>query len=82
MTSNPCSATAAKFRYRHEAEMARGYLKEAGIPSALRVDDAGGAYPGIGLGVGEAQVQVREDDLREARRVLVEAGMAGGGEGS
>lgn len=82
MSPKPCSATAAKFRYRHEAEMARGYLEEAGIPSALVVEDAGGTYPGIGLGVGEAQLHVSPDDLREARRVLVEAGMAGGEEGT
>lgn len=80
MSPKPCSATAAKFRYRHEAEMARGYLEEAGIPSALGVEDAGGAYPGIGLGVGEAEVQVRPDDLRRARRVLVEAGLTEGEE--
>lgn len=77
MTSNPCSAVAAAYRHRHEAEMARGYLRAAGIPSALHVDDAGGAYAGLALGTGTARVLVRRDDLKRARRVLRDAGMPG-----
>lgn len=75
MRSEPCSAVAAGFRHRHEAEMARGYLRAAGIPSALLVDDAGGAYAGLTLGSAPARVLVRGDDLKDARRVLADAGM-------
>ncbi len=34
----------AEFTYRHEAEMALGYLKDAGINAAIFADDAGGVY--------------------------------------
>ncbi|MHC4067449.1 MAG: hypothetical protein ACYSUI_23505, partial [Planctomycetota bacterium] len=36
----------ARFGSRHDAEMALGYLKDAGIEAALLVDDAGGAFFG------------------------------------
>ncbi|MBM4183510.1 MAG: DUF2007 domain-containing protein [Gemmatimonadetes bacterium] len=32
----------ARFRYRHEAELAAGFLLDAGIPYRLQIDDAGG----------------------------------------
>lgn len=82
VTSNPCSAVAGSFRHRHEAEMARGYLRASGIPSALLVDDAGGAYAGLALGTGTARVLVRHEDLQRARRVLRDAGMTQSAGGS
>lgn len=77
MSSDPCAAVAADFRHRHEAEMARGYLEAAGIPCAVHADDAGGAYAGLALGTGGARVLVRRADMRDARRVLEDAGMPG-----
>lgn len=73
--TEPCSAIVARFQYRYEAELARGYLADAGIPSAVQVDDAGGAYAGLQLTPSPARVHVRSEDLRRARRVLVDAGM-------
>lgn len=77
-----CSASAASYRHRHEAEIARGYLEDAGIPVALAVDDAGGAYAGLTLSAHPARVLVRHEDLERARRLLAEAGLVGetGGE--
>lgn len=72
MTEGQRAAVVASFRHRHEAELARGYLEDAGLPAAVQVDDAGGAYAGID----HARVLVREEDLRRARRILSEAGMA------
>lgn len=71
-----CAAVAAAYRHRHEAELARGYLEDDGIPVALSVDDAGGAYAGLTLSVHPARVLVRHDDLARARRLLAEAGLA------
>ncbi len=31
----------ARFHYRHEGELAQGYLRDAGVESILFVDDAG-----------------------------------------
>lgn len=70
-----CSAVVATFRQRHTAEIAQGFLDDAGLRSAVAVDDAGGLIAGITLGPEQAQLLVRPDDVREARRVLVEAGM-------
>ena len=39
----------AEFRYRHEAELAAGFLADAGIPFRLQADDAGGADLGLSL---------------------------------
>ncbi len=65
----------ARFGYRHEAELARGFLDDAGIESALFVDDAGG---NLGLTLeNEALLLVRADDAERARGVLQEAGMIG-----
>lgn len=72
-----CSAVAASYRHRHEAEMARGYLEDDGIPVALAVDDAGGAYAGLTLSARPARVLVRHEDLERARRLLAEAGLTG-----
>ena len=64
----------ARFHYRHEAEMAHGYLESAGVDSALLIDDAGGMDVGLAF-VNPARLVVRDDDEERARSVLVEAGM-------
>ncbi len=70
----------ARFHYRHEAEMAYGYLESAGVDSALLIDDAGGMDVGLAF-VNPARLVVREDDEERARGVLVDAGMLERGEG-
>lgn len=82
MTEGHCSAVAASYRHRHEAELAAGYLEDAGVRTAVHADDAGGAYAGLLLAANPARVLVREEELRRARRLLVEAGLTEeGGDG-
>ena len=64
----------ARFHYRHEAEMAHGYLESAGVDSVLLIDDAGGMDVGLAF-VNPARLVVRDDDEERARSVLVDAGM-------
>ena len=64
----------ARFHYRHEAEMAHGYLESAGVDSALLIDDAGGMDVGLAF-VNPARLVVRDDDEERARSVLVDVGM-------
>ena len=64
----------ARYHYRHQAEMAHGYLESAGVDSALLIDDAGGMDVGLAF-VNPARLVVREDDEERARSVLVDAGM-------
>lgn len=68
----------ARFRSRHEAELARGYLEDAGIPAALSADDGGGSLglPVAAGGAGFATLHVREPDLERARELLREMGWA------
>lgn len=66
----------ATFTRRHEAEMARGFLTEAGIEATVSADDGGGAF-GVPLTFSPssfATVSVRREDEREAREVLRDAG--------
>jgi hypothetical protein len=56
---------AARFRYRHEAELAAGFLADAGIPYRLQSDDAGGT-----VAIRPAVLWVRESDLDEARELI------------
>ena len=58
----------ARFRYRHEAEMAAGLLADAGVPAVVVGDDAGGMYTGI---MTVALRVAREDEAR-AREALAE----------
>lgn len=69
----------ANFNHRHEAELARGYLEEAGIPAALSADDGGGAFglPIATAGAGFPTLFVREADMERARQILEETGMVG-----
>lgn len=64
------------FANRHLAELAQGFLDDAGIESRIEVDDAGGNL-GMTLDY-EAFIVVRSEDVARARDVLGEAGMLGG----
>jgi hypothetical protein len=56
----------ARYRYRHEAEFAAGFLDDACIPYRLQVDDAA-----AGLAVGApATLWVRGMDVRRAQELL------------
>ena len=70
----------ARFHYRHEAELAHGYLEDAGVPTALFIDDAGGMDVGLAF-VNPARVVVRVEDEKRAREVLTDVGMLTDGEG-
>lgn len=69
----------ARFHYRHEAELAHGYLENAGVPTALFIDDAGGMDVGMAF-VNPARLVVRCEDEQRAREVLVDVGMLRDGE--
>lgn len=58
----------ARYRWRHEAEMALGILEDEGIPGAVLADDVGGVYPGIG----SARLIVPAEHADRARVVLGE----------
>ena len=67
----------ATFLHRHQAEMARGYLRQAGLRSVVSADDGGGAF-GAPLTFSPssfATVRVRTSDLDEAREVLAGVGL-------
>lgn len=56
----------ARYSWRHEAEFAAGFLKDAGIPYRLQLDD-----PGLGVSLGAAAtLWVRGTDEAKARDVL------------
>jgi hypothetical protein len=59
----------AEFRYRHEAELAAGFLADAGIPYRLQTDDAGGANFGLSM-LRPAILWVRALDAQEARELV------------
>ncbi len=63
----------ARFGYRHEAELAHGFLEDAGVPAALFVDDAGGAELGMAFS-NPAEVAVAPEHAEQAREVLRAAG--------
>jgi len=63
------SAPIAEYHYRHEAEFAAGFLRGAGIPFRLQIDDAGGADAGVTMGR-PAVLWVRGEDEEEARAIL------------
>lgn len=63
------SVPIAAYHYRHEAEFAAGFLRGAGIPFRLQIDDAGGADAGVTMGR-PAVLWVRADDEEDARALL------------
>jgi hypothetical protein len=65
-----------RFRYRHDAEFAQGYLHEVGIPARVLSDDAGGVDPGMGFLWG-AVLTVPARDLDRSAEVLRNAGILG-----
>ena len=70
----------ARFHYRHEAELAHGYLKSAKVDAALLIDDAGGMDVGLAF-VNRARLVVRAEDEARAREVLIDVGILEEGEG-
>jgi len=64
----------ARFHYRHEAELAYGYLTDAGIDAGLFIDDVGGMEVGLAFS-NPARLVVRAEDADEARSILQSAGM-------
>lgn len=72
----------ATFHRRHQADMARGYLEDAGLPAVSTADDGGGAF-GVPLTFSEgsfATVRVLEEDAHAARRLLREGGFLESGD--
>jgi hypothetical protein len=59
----------AEYLYRHEAEFAAGFLRDAEIPFRLQIDDAGGADAGVTI-ARPARIWVRAEDEEEARTIL------------
>ncbi len=66
--------TVAEFTHRHEAEYAQGFLEDAGIPSSVFIDDAGGGITGLEFAKG-SRVVVPEELAERAREVLRDAGL-------
>ena len=64
----------AKFNYRHEAEFARGFLEDAGIPASVFVDDAGGIEAGMAFS-NPSRVMVPDEYAARGRKVLPNAGV-------
>ncbi len=64
----------ARFAYRHEGEMARGYLEDAGVFCMLFADDASGIEVGLTF-VNPARLLVHPNDVDRAREVLRAAGL-------
>jgi len=60
------SVEIARYRFRHEAEMAAWRLVDAGIPAVVAGDDIGGMYPGI-MSIG---VRVARENEERARELL------------
>jgi len=73
----PDTTIVARFHYRHEGELAQGYLRDAGVDAALFVDDAGGADCGLAF-VNPARLLVRTEDEEQAVELLQDLGMLGG----
>ena len=67
----------ARFHYRHEGELAQGYLRDAGVESILFVDDAGGADCGLAF-VNPGRLVVRLEDERQAVELLRDLGFLEG----
>ena len=58
------------FLYRHEAEAAKGLLKEEGIEAIVSADDAGGYVPTASLGMGNVKLFVDETYAANAKEIL------------
>lgn len=71
----------ARFNHHWEAEMARGYLEDAGVPSRLVSDNLAGGYTYMGNLAG-ASLLVASERAEEAYRVLADAGVVEPPEGA
>ena len=69
----------ARFGYRHEAELALGFLEDSGISAALFVDDAGGAEVGLAF-ANPARIVVAREGAEAARKILRAAGFETAGD--
>ena len=74
-SSQQQSTVVASYSTRHDAEMARDYLDEAGISAFIRVDDAGGMHPELQRVHGVHLVVLGNGAARQAHKALQEAGM-------
>lgn len=59
----------ATFRYRHEGQLAQGFLADAGIRSVISADDVAALRPDLSI-AGMIRVLVRAQDAERARMVL------------
>jgi hypothetical protein len=66
----------AEFAHRYEAELARGYLQDAAIPSIVTMDDASALDTGMTFPRG-ARLLVRNEDAARALEVLRQANIIG-----
>ena len=64
----------AYFHYRHEAELAQGYLDESGVPTILQIDDAGGMDVGLSF-VNPARLMVDCEYLDRSKAILEAVGV-------
>jgi hypothetical protein len=71
----------ARFNHHWEAEMARGYLEDAGVPSRLVSDNLAGGYTYMG-NLSGASLLVATERVDEAYRVLADAGLVEPPEGA
>jgi len=64
------------YRWRYEAEMARGLLEDAGLSALVSADDAGGALAGLGSVLGSFPVRllVPAEEAALAREILAPRG--------
>jgi len=59
----------ARYSSRHEAELAAGFLRDAGVDAIVRSDDASGWEPGLTF-ARSAWIAVREADTTRASEIL------------
>ena len=59
------------FLHRHEAEVAKGLLKENKIEAVISADDVGGSIPMASLGTGNVKLLVQEEDAAKAKEFLL-----------
>lgn len=71
----------ARFNHHWEAEMARGYLEDAGVPSRLISDNLAGGYTYMG-NLSGASLLVATERAEEAYHILADAGLVEPPEGA
>jgi hypothetical protein len=70
----------AHFDHHWEAELAQGYLEDAGVPSRVASDNLAGGHTYVGS-VSGASLFVAREQFEEARGILVAAGVLDNGSG-